>query len=242
MHTLTKTILVLSLTALSSQAIANTYKTTLEYRHQYVDGARKHSDRIKAFLDTGKNIGFELDARYNNEQKDKMFDSMSMNGSEFSAFYYNSLNKNTTGIAGLSLDFVPEGLIYVPYVRLNYKFDNNIRLQGRYKWKFWDYGMTGVDGQNYHSKIQQFDTWLGYSLQNWDFQYEFQIWQEMVDNAKPLFNKKDTNYSHNIRLMYTYKTTEGTAWKPFVEVGNVSESRITDERQTRYRVGIKYTW
>lgn len=64
----------------------------------------------------------------------------------------------------------------------------------------------------------------------------------MVDNAKPLFNNKDTNYSHNIRLMYTYKTTEGTAWKPFVEVGNVSESRITDERQTRYRVGIKYTW
>lgn len=40
MHTLTKTILVLSLTALSSQAMANTYKTTLEYRHQYVDGAK----------------------------------------------------------------------------------------------------------------------------------------------------------------------------------------------------------
>ncbi|WP_232577049.1 oligogalacturonate-specific porin KdgM family protein [Photobacterium carnosum] len=31
-------------------------------------------------------------------------------------------------------------------------------------------------------------------------------------------------------------------WRSFVEVGNVSQSRVTDNRQTRYRMGIKYTW
>ncbi|MCD9521736.1 oligogalacturonate-specific porin KdgM family protein [Photobacterium carnosum] len=31
-------------------------------------------------------------------------------------------------------------------------------------------------------------------------------------------------------------------WCPFVEVDNVSQSRVTDNRQTRYRMDIKYTW
>ncbi|GHA53111.1 oligogalacturonate-specific porin KdgM family protein [Photobacterium aphoticum] len=242
MNTLTKVVIATSLLSVGTHALANDYKTTIEYRHQYVDGGNKHSDRIKAFLDTGKGLGFELDARYNNDQKDNMFDSMNMNGSEFSAFYYTKLNPNTVGLVGMSLDFSEPGLIYVPYARLNYKFDNNIRVQARYKWKLWDYGMTGQDGSSYHSKIQQFDTWLGYNIQNWDFQYEFNIWKEMESNGKPLFDNDDMNYLHNFRLMYTYKTAEGTIWRPFVEVGNISQSNITDDRQTRYRMGIKYTW
>ncbi len=42
-------------------------------------------------LDTGKNIGFELDARYGN--KDGAYDAMKIDGSEFSAFYYTKLNQ-----------------------------------------------------------------------------------------------------------------------------------------------------
>ena len=86
MNTTTKFMLASLLAASSAQALANDYKTTVEYRHQYLDGSEKHADRFKAFLDTGKNIGFELDARYSND--DGAFDAMTMNGSEFSAFYY----------------------------------------------------------------------------------------------------------------------------------------------------------
>ncbi|EBX1576334.1 hypothetical protein AS884_19430, partial [Salmonella enterica subsp. enterica serovar Dublin] len=31
-------------------------------------------------------------------------------------------------------------------------------------------------------------------------------------------------------------------WSPFVEVGNVSVNSNSDERQTRFRVGIGYTF
>lgn len=235
-------LLLLAGLSIAPNAFANDYKTTIEYRHQFVDGKDKHADRIKAFLDTGKGIGFELDARYNNKGEDKLFDAMNMNGSEFSAFYYKSINKNTTGITGFSLDFTDAGLVYVPFVRLNYKFDNNIRLQGRYKWKVWDYNQTNLQGQAFVSKIQQFDAWLGYNTQNWDLQYEFQIWKEMEKSGLALYNNKDSNYLHNVRLMYTYRTTDNTMWRPFIEVGNISEDRYSDNRQTRYRVGIKYTW
>ncbi|MGF1715520.1 oligogalacturonate-specific porin KdgM family protein [Photobacterium chitinilyticum] len=240
MKTTLKFVAASILLATASQALANDYKTTIEYRHQYTTEAEKHADRFKAFIDTGKNIGFELDARYSND--DGAFDTMTMSGSEFSAFYYNKIFENTVGIAGASLDFTSAGIVYVPYARLNYSFDNGFRIQGRYKWKLWDYGQTGTDGNPYHSKIQQFDTWVGYKTDKWDFQYEFDIWKEMEGNAQPQFDNDDMNYLQNIRVMYKYKTQDGELWRPFIEIGDVKVNRTTDDRQARLRVGIKYTW
>lgn len=227
--------------SISSQyALANNYKTTIEYRHQYLDASGKSGDRIKAFLDTGKNIGFELDARYGN--KDGAYDAMKIDGSEFSAFYYTKLNPNLVGLVGASLDFDKLGLVYVPYVRLNYTFDNGIRLQGRYKWKVWDYGQVGENGSNYHSKIQEFDSWIGYKWGNLDLQYQLDLMWEMADNAQPLYNDNKFDYQHNVRLRYDIKADDGALWRPFVEVGNVKENRFSSDRQTRFRVGIQYTW
>ncbi|MGF1873824.1 oligogalacturonate-specific porin KdgM family protein [Photobacterium frigidiphilum] len=242
MKTTLKFVAASMLLATTSHAVANDYKTTVEYRHEYRDGNNKHSDRVKAFIDTGKNIGFELDARYNNDEEDKMYDSMTMNGSELSIFYYTKLKPNLTGVFGSSLDFNPDGLVYVPYARLNYSFDNGFRIQGRYKWKLWDYSQEGTDGNSYHSKIQQFDTWLGYKTGDWDFQYEFQFWKEMEGNGKALFDNGSTDYLHNVRLMYAFNMKDGEKWRPFIELGQVKLNRTTDERQLRYRVGIKYTW
>jgi hypothetical protein len=237
-----KIILASGLVIFTTQALANDYKTTVEYRHEYKDGNNKHADRVKAFLDTGKNIGFELDARYNNNDEDQMFDEMSMNGSELSIFYYDTIAENTTGLLGSSLDFNPDGLVYVPYIRVNHSFDNGFRIQARYKWKLWDYTQVNSAGDKYTSKIQEVDTWLGYKTEKWDFQYEFQIWNEMTDDAKPQFDNESYDYLHNFRIMYSISNPDGTKWRPFVEVGNVRQDSYSDNRQTRYRVGIKYTW
>lgn len=237
MNTSIKYIIASACLFSAASAMANDYKTTIEYRHDYRDGVKKHGDRVKVFLDTGQNIGFELDARYNN-QDDGMYNHMTMNGSEFTAFYYDKINANTNWLAGTSLDFTKEGLVYIPFVRLNYQFDNGIRLQGRYKWKVWDYDVNGVDGTPYRSKIQQFDTFVGYRYNDWNFQYQFDIFREMESNGLPLYNDNKWDYQHNVVVTYSLNKN----WRPFVEVGNIKESRFTDERQTRYRVGIKYTW
>ena len=42
--------------------------------------------------------------------------------------------------------------------------------------------------------------------------------------------------------MYSIDTKEGTKWRPFLEIGDVNQNRYTDDRQIRYRVGLKYTW
>ncbi|AGH82373.1 putative outer membrane protein [Psychromonas sp. CNPT3] len=234
-----RAILFSLLIVIATPSFSNDYKTTLEYRHEYKDGNNKHSDRIKIFLDSGENLGLELDARYNNEDENKTFNDMSMNGSELSIFYYKALNRNLLGLVGLSMDFNPDGLVYVPYVRLNYSFDSGFRTQARYKWKLWDYADTTTD---IRSKIQELDTWVAYASGNWDFQMEMQYWQQMESNAISEFDNGNSDYLYNFRVMYAFHGLNGKKWRPFVEVGNVRESRTTDNRQTRYRVGIKYTW
>lgn len=236
-----KLVLSFILTLISSTAFANNYKTSIEYRHQFVDGSSKHADRIKGFLDTGKNIGFELDLRFSNNEGS--FDKMSSNGSEFTAFYYDKLTDNITGITGLSIDLSDAGLVYVPFVRVNYAFDNGFRLQGRYKWRIWDYNQMNTQiNEAYISTIQQLDGWVGYKWGNIDLQYELQFWKEMERDAKPQANNKDVDYQQNFRLMYSYNTEVGTTWRPFIEIGDIKENIYTDERQLRYRIGITYTW
>ncbi|WDL84308.1 hypothetical protein IU367_09080 [Aeromonas bestiarum] len=221
------------------QALANDYKTTVEYRHGYADGSKKNDDRFKIYVDTGKNIGFELDARYGNSNPSQVFDSTYLDGSELCAFYYKALNKNLTGLVGTSFDVSSSGAVHIPFVRLNYRFDNGFRIQGRYKWKFWDYEMTNPQTNiGYRSKIQEFDTWVGYKYNQWDFEYQLDVFKQMTDGAMPEFNGKDYDTQHNIKVSYAWDSN----WKPFVEVGNVREDRYISNRQTRYRIGIKYTW
>ncbi|EJH1040945.1 hypothetical protein NCK52_004457, partial [Escherichia coli] len=42
---------------------------------------------------------------------------------------------------------------------------------------------------------------------------------------------------------YNFRTAYAIGqWTPFVEVGNVSVNSTSDERQTRFRVGLGYTF
>ncbi|GAB7201905.1 hypothetical protein OS21_32270 [Dickeya oryzae] len=53
-----------------------------------------------------------------------------------------------------------------------------------------------------------------------------------------LSDNDDYDITHNVKLSYKWDKN----WKPYVEVGNVSGSKSTDERQTRYRVGVQYSF
>lgn len=221
----------------SFSSFSNDYKTTVEYRHEYRDGSKKQTDRFKVFLDTGENIGFEFDARYGNKD-DNAFDSIYLSGSELNVFYYTNINQKTLFLAGNSFDFSPDGVVYVPFVRLNYNFNNSFRINGRYKWKIWDYGMEGESQKKYHSKIQQLDTFLGYKTGSFDFEYELDLFIEMAGGSLPQYNNKRWDYENNLRVVYNLNKN----WRPFSEIGDIRESKYTNDRQIRYRVGIKYTW
>ena len=61
-----------------------------------------------------------------------------------------------------------------------------------------------------------------------------------IADSEDLYNNRKDDYEYNFRVAYKIGS-----WVPFVEVGNVSSgynTTTTDDRQTRYRVGLGYNF
>ncbi|MDV0723645.1 oligogalacturonate-specific porin KdgM family protein, partial [Citrobacter freundii] len=61
-----------------------------------------------------------------------------------------------------------------------------------------------------------------------------------IADSEDLYNNRKDDYEYNFRVAYKLGS-----WVPFVEVGNVSSgynTTTTDDRQTRYRVGLGYNF
>ncbi|SUB70493.1 Oligogalacturonate-specific porin kdgM precursor [Pluralibacter gergoviae] len=72
-------------------------------------------------------------------------------------------------------------------------------------------------------------------LSNSQIDYELD-YKKTSTGGVVLANNKNHEWAHDIKL--TYKIN--SSWSPHIAVGNVSGSRHTSERQTRYRVGVSY--
>ncbi|HFZ9217519.1 TPA: oligogalacturonate-specific porin KdgM family protein, partial [Salmonella enterica subsp. diarizonae serovar 61:r:-] len=46
------------------------------------------------------------------------------------------------------------------------------------------------------------------------------------------------DWTHDFKVSYSFDKN----WKPYVAIGNISGNKDTSERQTRYRLGIKYSF
>ena len=61
-----------------------------------------------------------------------------------------------------------------------------------------------------------------------------------VADSENLYNNGKDDYEYNFRVAYNINS-----WIPFFEVGNVSSgynTTTTDDRQTRYRIGLGYNF
>ncbi|EBQ0325204.1 hypothetical protein AXO97_22710, partial [Salmonella enterica subsp. enterica] len=72
----------------------------------------------------------------------------------------------------------------------------------------------------------------GYVFDELKLEYNF-TW---MDSDQIKFDNKKTNYEHNVALAWKLNKS----FTPYVEFGNVAVRNNTDERQTRYRVGLQY--
>ncbi|MDM7236566.1 oligogalacturonate-specific porin KdgM family protein, partial [Klebsiella grimontii] len=53
-----------------------------------------------------------------------------------------------------------------------------------------------------------------------------------------LADNESYDWTHDFKLTYKFDKN----WSPYMAIANVSGSKATDERQTRYRVGVKYSF
>lgn len=205
--------------------------TYVDIRHEYLDDSKANYDRVYVSHRFDSGFGFALEAisKSGGDDSNKAFHDLEVQGNEYTANYQFNYY-NTVIQPGAVLETGNGYSVYKPYLRATYNINESWWIAGRYRF---EYIRRSSDSRDDDS-INRIDAWVGYKLNDFEF-----IAEGIYKHAKKyqLYDNKKSNYEYNFRTAYSIG-----AWLPFVEVGNVSVRSDSDERQTRFRVGLGYTF
>lgn len=221
------TVIALVLASASASAV------TIDLRHEYTDDSKVQKDRLLISHRFANGFGLSLEGKVKSggDQPDKAFNDVVDNGDEYVVSYQFKATPDITLQTGLALETSSSKAIYKPYIRGQYAFDNGIYIAGRYRY---EYTRDNSDGKE-DEHVNRGDLWLGYKLQSWAFEGNY-LYKKSEDYNR--YNNGKDDYELNLKVAYSIDKN----WKPYAELGNVSVRNDSDERQTRYRVGLQYSF
>ncbi len=154
------------------------------------------------------------------------------------ASYVYKINPTFQIEPGFSLDSSSSSNNYRPYLRGKVNITSDVGATLRYRPYFQAQLRQYRHHKRYQRKRLQPDRRHLRKLFN-DYQLDYELDYKHATSAGVLIaDNENYDWSHDFKL--TYKLDKN--WSPYVAVGNVSGSKYTDERQTRYRVGVKYNF
>ena len=205
----------------------------VDYRHEYYDDGRNY-DRVYMShrFATGFGVAVEAISRSENTQSNDAWNNMESNGNEYTASYQFTW-KDLVWQPGIAIETGDNIAIYKPYIRVQYKINDHWLTAFRYRQEYMRRNTDGKDDR----MVYRPEAWLGYNINDWMFELNG-IYK--IADSEDLYNNRKDDYEYNFRVAYKIGS-----WVPFVEVGNVSSgynTTTTDDRQTRYRVGLGYNF
>ncbi|QZN95317.1 oligogalacturonate-specific porin KdgM family protein [Symbiopectobacterium purcellii] len=229
--------------AITSLVALNTFAATIDYRHEFKNTSNgDHKDRLLFSHRFEQGFGLSVEARWgqhaNDKTPNKPFNESVSNGTEVIASYLYNFNKTFSLEPGFSLDSTSSVNNYRPYLRGKANLTNDLSVSLRYRpyykrtsGNIGTSGRTSENGYNLTSVI-------AYNfLKNYTVEYELDYQKANAAGIK-LADNDSYSFGHDVKLSYKWDKN----WRPFVAVGNVPESGTTDNRQTRYRVGVQYSF
>ena len=218
-------LLLLPLVATSAQAVY------VDVRHEYLDDSKANYDRAYISHRFANGFGFAIEAisKSGGDDASKPFNDMEVQGNEYTASYQFT-NGAVAWQPGIVLETGNGYSVYKPYLKATWTLNESWWVGARYRF---EYVRRSSDDRN-DDTTNRMDVWAGYKWRNFDMIAEG-IYKKA--NEYNLYDGGKDNYEYNFRTAYLVGQ-----WSPFVEVGNVSVKSTSDERQTRFRVGIGYTF
>lgn len=205
----------------------------VDYRHEYYDDGRNY-DRVYMShrFGTGFGVAVEGVARSDNKQSNDALNNMESNSSEYTASYQFGW-QGLLWQPGIAVEMGEDMAIYKPYLRVQYAINENWWTAFRYRTEYTRRNAQGRDDR----MVYRPEIWLGYNIDN--VMLELNGLYKFADNEN-LNNNKKEDYEYNFRVAYKIDS-----WVPFAEVGNVASgynTATTDDRQTRFRMGLGYNF
>ncbi|CNE98181.1 oligogalacturonate-specific porin KdgM family protein [Yersinia nurmii] len=223
--------------AMASVISFSSVATTIDYRHEMLDsGSNDHKDRLLFSNRFANGFGLSLEGKWRQHSSDnttnKPFHEQVSNGTEVVASYVYKFNKTFQLEPGFSLESSSDSNNYRPYLRGKVAFTDDFSTSLRYR----PYYKRNQPSTKDTEKGHQFTLLFAYSFLK-DYSVEYELDYKKSED-KILANNEKYDWSHDVKLAYKWDKN----WKPYVAIGNVSGSSLTDERQTRFRMGVQYTF
>lgn len=200
--------------------------STLDYRHDYIDSG-KNKDQLKVAHKFDNGIGVALTVKW--ASGNRPFEDFVGNGHKESINYRYKVNDFLTLTPGFSLNNTDDKVVYKPGIAAKVKLIDSVALGGKYNYEYTN-SNKGLNKIVHKAKFYITEK-FGKIKTKVEYIYKTSPFSTLANNKK----HKD---EYNISLAYQ----ASKVITPYIEVGNVSGSKKTNERQTRYRVGVKYTF
>lgn len=216
------------------------HAVTFDYRHETTDnGGNNHKDRLSMSHRFANGFGLSLEGKWKGGQKkDKAFDETVSNGTEVVASYVYKINKTFQVEPGFSLDSSSTSNNYRPYLRGKANITDDVSASLRYRPYFKrnnsNIGTAKDTTENGYNLTAVFT----FKFLN-DYSLDYELDYKKANSAGVIIADNESyDWTHDFKLTYKWDKN----WSPYMAIGNVSGSKATDERQTRYRVGVKYSF
>ncbi|CRY55532.1 MULTISPECIES: oligogalacturonate-specific porin KdgM family protein [Yersinia] len=223
-------------TLLSTSAVA----VTIDYRHEMQDqSGNTHKDRLLMSHRFANGFGLSLEGKWKGAQdKDKAFNETVSNGTEVVASYVYKIDKTFSIEPGFSLDSNSTSNNYRPYLRGKANIIDDLSVSLRYRPYYKRTSANINTSKDTSESGYNLTSVISYKIAK-DYQLDYEIDYKKANKAGVILsNNESYDWTHDFKLTYKWDKN----WSPYMAVGNVSGSKATDERQTRYRVGIKYSF
>lgn len=211
---------------------------TLDYRHQYIDSG-SNADRLLLSHRFSNSVGVSLENTYKSgagahkEDANSPYSEMGSNGVATSVNYLYKVTPEFFLQPGYMIEFFETKNVSKPFLKAQYNFTKDFHVSARYRYEY----VRNTQKKDLDDHINRGEIWVGYNFGKVGVVYNYMYRKGELVRAN---NKKYDDW-HNVRLQYKYDKN----WLPYVEVGNTTDtSNKTSDggRQTRFRVGVAYTF
>ncbi|WP_142502580.1 oligogalacturonate-specific porin KdgM family protein [Klebsiella sp. 2680] len=210
---------------------------TVDLRHEFIDGGKSdksNADRVLVSHRFANGFGFSVEAKWKSggDNASQPYSDLVGNGHEETIGWQWKPNKNFSMEPGFKIESNDSRSIYKPFLRAQYSFDNGFYVAARYRYDYTRYpSNAGKDDD----KVNRGDAWAGYVFGNWRAELNY-VYARSTEGVARNDNKP---YSQEYNLKVAYKLDKN--WAPYGELGNVGVADRSD-RQTRFRVGVAYSF
>ncbi|MBW5894575.1 oligogalacturonate-specific porin KdgM family protein [Pectobacterium polaris] len=234
-------LLALAVTSLIS---VNAMAVTIDYRHEMMDTPKAdHKDRISMSHRFANGFGLSVEAKWRQSGSDttpnKPYNETVSNGTEVVASYVYNFNKTFSLEPGFSLESNSTSNNYRPYLRGKVNITDDLSTSLRYR-PYYKRNSGDVPNASRHNQENGYNLTavVSYKFLK-DFQVDYELDYKKANKAGQYQSDFETwKIDHDVKLAYKLDKN----WKPYMAVGNVADSGTNDNRQTRYRVGVQYSF